>query len=137
MSEELKKQFEELKSYLINEYRGNGGTKDLKDFSPAMITNEIDNLKQLNAIKKELEEYKANKAPSTPRGAVDQSRENQALAAKAAKVVGTYLDYIDPPFDMRSLEDERYLRDNAVGKLALNNDDPSVVILRDEEGRLA
>jgi hypothetical protein len=131
-------EFQELKNYLINEYRTNGGSKDLTNATVTFITNELDNLKKLNAMKKELEELKSNNKPSkpSPTGAINQSRENEALAKKAAGIVGAYLDYNDPPFDMRSLEDERYARDNAVLK-ATEGDPRSVVILRDEEGRLA
>ena len=138
MSENIEKELEELKTYLINEYKTNGGTKDVSSFSAAMITNEIDNLKRLNAMKKELEELKTNKTPAPKVGAIDPSRENAFLASKAAAgVVGAYMDHINPPFDMRSLEDERYARDNALVKLGVPNSDPSVCIIRDEEGRLA
>ena len=37
---EIETELDDLKNYLINEYRANGGTKDLKTFSAAMITNE-------------------------------------------------------------------------------------------------
>jgi hypothetical protein len=138
MSELVEKELNDLKNYLINEYRANGGTKDLKDYSAAMITNEIDNLKKLNELKKQLTDYKSNTTPPKPHiGSVNQSRENQTLAEKAARVVGNYMDYVDPVFDLRAIEDERYLTDKSVIKLNAKSDDPSVMILRDVEGRMA
>ena len=137
MSEIVQKELDDLKKYLIDKYRANGGTKDLTKFPVAMITNEIDNLSQLNDLKSQVAEYKNTITPRPKIGAVNQSRENQELAARAASVVGNYMDHISPPFDMRTLDDERYLRDNSLLKLGTDNDDPTVVILRDEEGRLA
>ncbi len=139
MSNEVENELNELKKYLINEYRANGGTKDVTKYSAAMLTSEIESLKKIKALKDEISALKANVNPGAPAkvGAVDQSRENQSLAKRAAGVIGAYMDYVDAPWDPRSIDDERYLRDNQLVKDGVPNEDPSVVILRDAEGRLA
>lgn len=139
MSEEVEKELQALKTYLISEYRANGGTKDVTAYSAAMLTSEIESLKKIKTLKDEITALKSNSNPPSFKkiGTVDLSRENQSLAKRAASVLGSYMDYIDAPWDPRSLDDERYIRDNQLLKADVPNNDPSVVILRDAEGKLA
>ena len=140
MSEKVEKELNELKTYLINEYKANGGTKNVATYTAAMLTEAIESLKRVNALKEEIAALKAGATPDIKTrtiGTVDQSRENQSLAQKAAQVLGAYADYLDPVWDERSLEDERFLRDNQLIKDGVPSEDSSVVILRDSEGRLA
>jgi hypothetical protein len=139
MSEQVEKELEELKQYLINEYRNNGGDKDVTNYTAAMLTDAIESQKKINLLKKELTALKTGATPKEIPliNSVDSAKENQSLAKKAAGIMGAYMNYIDPPWDERALEDERFLRDNEVLKLSVKENDPSVVILRDAEGRLA
>ena len=73
---------------------------------------------------------KRNSFPS-----VDQAKHNADLAKQAAGVLQNYMNYTDPLFDPRSIEDERFKRDNVLLKLAEENNRDSVVILRDQYGR--
>lgn len=140
MSEIVEKELNELKNYLINEYRTNGGTKDVSKYSAAMLTEAIESLKRVNSLKEEIAALKAGTTPDIKTktiGSVNQARENQELARKAAGIVGNFMEYADPSWDPRSIDDERFLRDNQLLKDGVPSNDPSVVILRDAEGKLA
>lgn len=138
MSEEIQKELEELKTYLIGEYKANGGTKDLSSLTAAQITNEIDHLKRENSLKEEIKALKDSRTDGKPQPkGTTRTRDNQALAQKAASIVSAYMNYVDPPLDERSIEDQRYLNDSQVVKMSMDQNDPGVVILRDKEGRLA
>lgn len=135
MSDELN----QIKERLIEQYKANGGTKELDTFNVAMIMNELDHLREMKTLKEQMEALKKNatiqqvnsKGQITP---IDKAKENAALAREAAYAIRGYYDYIDPPWDPRALEDESFKRDNELMKAA--DDDPrSVVILRDKDGR--
>lgn len=136
MTEEIEK----LKKILLEEYRTNGGTKDLTGFDVLMIKNELDHLVEMKKLKAEIESLKTNttEKPSTSiGGVVDKAKENADLARQFAQNTGGLLDYIDPPWNEKSIFDERYKRDNEVNKLADEGNEELIVILRDNEGRLA
>jgi hypothetical protein len=135
MTEEL----EHVKTRLIEQYKANGGTKSLDNFSVAMILNELDHLREMKTLQDQLSALKRNAViqPVDPKGniqPVDMGRENAVLAREAAIAIRGYYDYVEPPWDPRSILDESLKRDNELLKAA--DDDPrSVVILRDSEGR--
>lgn len=139
LSENLEDQIESFKKILEAKYRENGGKKNLEGFTLSMIQNEIDNLDKINALKKEIEGLKQNN--TVPKDfkftAVNAGRENAELAKLAAMGIRGTLDYIEPPWDEKSIFDERFKRDNAVLKLAPPEEADAVVILRDEDGRMA
>lgn len=136
MSKEIKK----LKKILLEEYRSNGGTKDLSGFDVLMIKNELDHLTEMKKLKAEIEGLKATpgQKPATPlSGPIDKAKENADLARDFANLTGGLLDYVEPPWDERQIFDERYKRDNVVNKAAGKTESDLVVILRDKEGRMA
>jgi len=136
----LSEEIEKLKKILLEEYRANGGTKNLTGFDVLMIKNELDHLTETKKLKAEIESLKTNptEKPSTPIGGiVDKAKENADLARQFAQNTGGLLDYINPPWDERVIFDERYKRDNEVNKLAGEDNEELVVLLRDNEGRLA
>lgn len=136
MSEEIEK----LKKILLEDYRSNGGTKDLSGFDVLMIKNELDHLTEMKKLKAQIEGLKANtgQKPATPlSGNVDKARENADLAKEFANLTGGLLEYVEPAWDERQIFDERYKRDNVVNKAAGETESDLVVILRDKEGRMA
>jgi hypothetical protein len=139
MSDNLEEEIEQFKEHLINEYRENGGKKDLTDFTLKQIQNEIDNIKRINSLKKQIADLK--KENVTPKNfkfsAVNQGRENATLAKQVALGIRGTVDYMAPPFDEREIFDERFKRDNVMNKIAPEGEEGSVVILRDEDGRMA
>lgn len=140
MGEEIEK----FKTYLLDQYKELGGKKNISDFPLNAMQNEIENQKKFNALEKELSDARRNfklvndQVPDRPKiglAAVNQAKNNQALASEIAGTLRNYMDYVDPQFDPRSIEDERYKRDNQLVKAEGNNEENSVVILRDEFGR--
>lgn len=134
-------ELEQLKKRLLEDYRANGGRKDISSLSAPQILNEIDHLKEITKLRDQITTLQQAGAvkdhiqPIQAFGRVNDAKNNAALAREAANVFGQYLDYIDPPFDERVLEDESYARDNDLGKLAEPGKENTVVILRDKEGR--
>ena len=141
MSEEIQR----YKSYLLGKYKEIGGNKDISSFTLDMMQNEIDNQERMNRLTSELEQARKNAEGALNNDpkektkfrmlSVDQAKQNQALAREAAATLRSYLDYFDPMWDPRSLEDERFKRDNQLIKFESEVDKGAVVILRDEFGR--
>jgi len=130
MTEDLTK----IKEYFIKEYRSNGGTEDLTEFSYDLLLEKVKHQKEVHELKKALE--KANSTPPEPKtqfstfkNGIDQGRYNADLAKEFAIMYGSYQDFIDPPFDSRILEDDSYKRDNSLVIADM------AVVLRDNEGR--
>ena len=142
MMSDLETEVNQLREYLTDKYRANGGTKDLTHFTLPMITNEIDNQERVNALKKEISGLKNEKPKTSPiqfsqLNAVNQGRENAELARKVALGMKVAANYMIPEWDDREIEDERFKRDNDLNLAAGPGDERSVVILRDKQGRCA
>lgn len=134
-------ELEELKKRLLSEYRSNGGRKDLDGFSASQIMNEIDHLREITKLQNQIKTLKVNdENTSQTKGIqfsrINKGRVNAQLAREVANTMGRFIDYLDEPWDPRSIEDERYKRDNEVIR-----DDGGIpgysVILRDKHGRMA
>lgn len=139
---DLENEVNQLREYLTNKYRSNGGTKDLSTFTLPMITNEIDNLEKITQLKKELIGLKNQKPQVKPiqfsqLNGVNAGRENADLARKVALGFKAVANYKNPEWDEREIEDERFKRDNDLNIAAGPRDENSCVILRDKDGRCA
>lgn len=104
--------------------------------------NEVKNLKKNNALQQELKELKEslNNDKTDPVGTfkinpVNHSRENAELAKVLASGIKGTLEYYDPTFDPRLIDDDSFERDNNLIKLADPGNEASVCILRDNAGR--
>ena len=130
MTEDLTK----IKEYFIKEYRSNGGTEDLTELTYELLLEKVKHQKEVHQLKLALE--KANSTPpaqktqfNTFKQGIDQGRYNADLAKEFAAMYGSYQNYIDPPFDMKQLDDDSFKRDNAMNVM------DKAVVLRDNDGR--
>lgn len=133
MTEDIN-EIEEYKTYLISEYRANGGKKELSNATIKEIMNENDHQKRFNELEQELADARKGKPKLVPLKPVDKARENAELAKLVANSSIEFLDYIDPPFDIRVVDDDSFARDNQIGIFGSINGE--VVVLRDNEGRV-
>lgn len=126
-----------IKEHFINEYRANGGTEDLSSEDIKFIMAKVESQKEIYKLKEEL--AKKNVPPPQQsrfnglKSGLDEGRNNANLAREFAQIFGAYQDYIDPPFDIRQIDDDSFKRDNALNVLADSRS--MVTILRDNQGR--
>jgi hypothetical protein len=133
MSEE---EINDIKEHFINEYKANGGNADLSGENIKFIMTKVESQKEIKALKDELAKKNTPSQQSKFNGmksGLDEGKYNASLASEFAKIYGSYQDYVDPPFDIRQIDDESFKRDNSLNALA---EDPNLVcILRDNAGR--
>lgn len=132
---------EKVKTHFLNEYRENGGTNpDVQNWDIDLLMMEVKHLKEKRQLEEQIRQMQNNRTTDKPVStftvnAVNATKKNAELAKLLGSTIKNALDYYDPPFDIRVIDDESFARDNALVVLAEPGSEDSVVILRDNSGR--
>lgn len=125
-----------IKEHFIKEYKANNGTEDISGEDIRYIMTKVEAQKEIHKLTQELAKKNAPSPKPTFNGmksGLDEGKYNASLAKEFAAIFGSYQDYVDPPFDIRQIDDESFKRDNSLNVLA--DVRAMVTVLRDNEER--